>query len=199
MKFYIHQILQTTRKARIAMLLLLICVFPGTAAATVYQCLTQDGVLFLTNDRDNFPAGCEEAGEPIGEESATLAPKSNSSFLNSGRKRNIQQGSSAPSRSQASTSKAEEARSESPDRTTEAQANIPGVLTHKKEMTLWRGLAQRMANQYNALQNSTESPAEKAEKFEKLEKSMIMLREGLATSPISAEEAAEIEAKLPPL
>lgn len=56
-----------------------------------------------------------------------------------------------------------------------------------------------MAARYQAIQNSPGPPSEKAEKLEKLENNLRMLRDNLATSSISPEEQAEIEATLPPM
>jgi len=200
MTFYFFQFLQSKRKAHRTTLLLLLIMLPGAAGATVYQCLTQDEILFLTNIRNNFPPGCRQVGEPIGEESAALSPVPiSSSTLDSDREMNDRQRSSLPPRSQAPKGPSEEASSEGPNQVTEPLANIPGVLTHKKELGLWNGLAQRMAARYQAIQNSPGSPSEKAEKLEKLETNLRMLRDGLATSPLSAEEQAEIETNLPQL
>jgi len=182
------------------MLLLLLFVLPGASGATVYQCLTQDKILFLTNIRNNFPPGCQQVGGPIGEESAALQPEANSSATRgSDREMNDRRRSSPPPRSTAPPRPSEEVGSGEPNQATDTQVNQPEVLTHKKEMQIWRGLAQRMAARYKAIQNSPGSAAEKAEKLDKLETNLRMLRDSLATSPISAEEQAEIEAALPPM
>jgi hypothetical protein len=52
---------------RITTLLLLLTFWSGAAFALVYQCLDKDGNLFLTNNRNKFPPGCVQVGEPIGE------------------------------------------------------------------------------------------------------------------------------------
>jgi hypothetical protein len=52
---------------RIATLLLLLLFWCGSAFAVVYQCRTEEGNLFLTNNRSKFPSGCVQVGEPIGE------------------------------------------------------------------------------------------------------------------------------------
>jgi hypothetical protein len=59
---------------RITTLLLLVMFWSGTAFAVVYQCRDKDGNLFLTNNRNKFPPGCVQVGEPIGEERAPSPP-----------------------------------------------------------------------------------------------------------------------------
>jgi len=59
---------------RITPLVLLVMLWSGTAFAVVYQCRNKDGTLFLTNNRDKFPPGCVQVGEPIGEERAPSPP-----------------------------------------------------------------------------------------------------------------------------
>jgi hypothetical protein len=58
---------------RITTLLLLVMFWSTAAFALVYQCRNKDGTLFLTNNRDKFPPGCVQVGEPMGEE-RTLSP-----------------------------------------------------------------------------------------------------------------------------
>jgi hypothetical protein len=200
MKFYFFQFLQAKRQTQIIILLLLLSVLPGESSATVYQCLTRDGILFLTNIPNNFPPGCQEVGDPIGEESAASSPGSISSAPpGSVRERNDRRAPALPVRPQPPQGPTAEAGSEGSNQTSNSQANLPGVLTHKKELEVWRGLAERMAARYQAIQNSSGSPSEKAEKLDKLENNLRMLRDNLAASPISPEEQAEIEVVLPPM
>jgi hypothetical protein len=63
---------------RITTLLLLVMFWAGAAFAVVYQCRNKDGTLFLTNNRDKFPPGCVQIGEPIGEERAPSPPAATS-------------------------------------------------------------------------------------------------------------------------
>lgn len=182
------------------MLLLLLLALPGAADATVYQCLTQDEILFLTNIRNNFPPGCRQVGEPIGEDSAALSPDPiSSSTLDSDREMNDRLRPSPPPRSKAPKGPTEKTSSEGSSHATDSQAGQALGLMYKKELKLWQGLAQRMAARYQAIQNSPGPPSEKAEKLEKLENNLRMLRDNLATSSISPEEQAEIEATLPPM
>jgi hypothetical protein len=60
---------------RIATLLLLLLFWCGSAFAVVYQCRTEEGNLFLTNNRSKFPPGCVQVGEPIGEAPAPSPPE----------------------------------------------------------------------------------------------------------------------------
>lgn len=53
---------------KITILLLLAMFWSGTAIAVVYQCRDKAGNIFLTNDRSKFPPGCEQFGEPFGEQ-----------------------------------------------------------------------------------------------------------------------------------
>lgn len=55
---------------RISLLLLLSIIWTGPAFAVVYQCRDKAGNIFLTNDRSKFPPGCEQFGEPFGEQPA---------------------------------------------------------------------------------------------------------------------------------
>lgn len=59
---------------RFATLLLLLLFWCGSAFALVYQCRTEEGNLFLTNNRSKFPPGCVQVGEPIGEAPAPSPP-----------------------------------------------------------------------------------------------------------------------------
>jgi hypothetical protein len=59
---------------RITTLFLLLMFWSGAAFALVYQCRTREGNLFLTNNRNKFPPGCVQVGEPIGEEPAPSPP-----------------------------------------------------------------------------------------------------------------------------
>jgi colicin import membrane protein len=59
---------------RITTLLLLVMFWSVAAFAAVYQCRDQDGNLFLTNNRNKFPPGCVQVGEPIGEVPAPSPP-----------------------------------------------------------------------------------------------------------------------------
>jgi hypothetical protein len=59
---------------RITPLFMLVMLWSGTAFAVVYQCRNKDGTIFLTNNRDKFPPGCVQVGEPIGEERAPSPP-----------------------------------------------------------------------------------------------------------------------------
>jgi hypothetical protein len=59
---------------RITTLLLLVMFWSGATFAAVYTCRNKDGTLFLTNNRDKFPPGCVQVGEPIGEEPAPSPP-----------------------------------------------------------------------------------------------------------------------------
>jgi hypothetical protein len=59
---------------RITILLLLLMFWSGAAFAAVYQCRNKDGSLFLTNNRNNYPQGCVQVGEPIGGETAPSPP-----------------------------------------------------------------------------------------------------------------------------
>ncbi|ALC15930.1 hypothetical protein DSOUD_1148 [Desulfuromonas soudanensis] len=61
---------------RIATLLLLLLFWCGSAFAVVYQCRTRENNLFLTNNRNKFPPGCVQVGEPIGEAPAPSPPDS---------------------------------------------------------------------------------------------------------------------------
>jgi hypothetical protein len=166
--------------------MLLLFLLPGVVGATVYQCRNRDGILFLTNDRDKIPPGCDQVSELIGEKAA--ASSQENSVMRDHRP------SSPPPRSQTATDQAGETRSNSTTPTGQV-----GGLSHKKEMAIWLGLAQKMMSRYNALQNSNESPAEKAEKLNRLENNLRTIRDSLDQSPLSAEEAAEIEAQLPRL
>ena len=59
---------------RIATLLLLVLLWSAAAEAVVYQCRDKKGNIFLTNNRNKFPPGCVQFGEPMGEESAPSPP-----------------------------------------------------------------------------------------------------------------------------
>jgi hypothetical protein len=59
---------------RITTLLLLVMFWSTASFALVYQCRNKDGTLFLTNNRDKFPPGCVQVGEPIGEERTPSPP-----------------------------------------------------------------------------------------------------------------------------
>lgn len=59
---------------RITTLFLLLMLWCGAAFAVVYQCRDKNGNLFLTNNRDKFPPGCVQIGEPIGEQPAPSPP-----------------------------------------------------------------------------------------------------------------------------
>jgi len=71
---------------RIAILLLLIVFWSASACAAIYQCRTRDGKLFLTNNRDKFPPGCEQVGGPVGEEPASSQPAGSPPSRESGRR-----------------------------------------------------------------------------------------------------------------
>lgn len=100
---------------RITILLLLVIFWSGATFAAVYQCRDKDGNLFLTNNRNKFPPGCVQVGEPIGKESTPSPPAAmppagrENEPETSGRRR-----SSSPPRSQTPPVPREETKSDAP-------------------------------------------------------------------------------------
>lgn len=108
---------------RITTLLLLVMFWSGAAFAAVYTCRDEDGNLFLTNNRNKFPPGCVQVGEPIGEESAPSPPAASPPAAQGREPEMIdRRGSSSPPRSQAPPAPREEAKPEAPSTETGAPA-----------------------------------------------------------------------------
>ncbi len=171
---------------RFISLLLLLILWSGPIHAEVYQCLTEQGILFLTNNRNKFPPGCQQVGGSTGGESMASPPIGHSTQdLESTRK------SSTPS-----PTPAEEPQSVESSAATETPA-AASALTHSKELEIWRQLAKRMANSFEALNKAPGSPSEKAAKYESLERNLRIIYDSLETSKLTDEEQAEIKAELP--
>jgi len=171
---------------RFISLLLLLIWWPGPIHAEVYQCLTQEGILFLTNNKNKFPPDCQEVGGSLEGETMASPPTGHP---------NPDQESTRKS-STPSPAPAEEPQSADSSQAKEAPAG--GLaMTHSKELEMWRGLAQSMATRFEALNKAPGTPSEKAEKYESLERNLRIVLDSLETSPLTEEERAEIKAVLP--
>lgn len=185
--FSLSQFNFTCRKTSRTALLLLFFLVPGLACATIYECRKPDGTLFLTNNPDKIPPECQIISESA--EEGMASPAAPAAVINSGDGRTTSR-QEIPSQTNQST----------PEDPQQSAASMPGETSgtaRQVELKDYQRTAQVLADNYETIQESAMSPAEKAAALEKLDKYVWALRQSLESSNLSREERENLEGMLP--
>ena len=175
------------RTAFLLVLMLLLAATP--AAATIYQCLDAKGNLFLTDDPESFPPGCQPEEVKIMRQE-TKEPQARPANAGTGKRPDLPDEEKSPRATANETSE-----KAAPD-----QGEVPRVEQWKKE-------AQQLAGRYGqAEENAAPAPAmppaasQNAEvQREQLRRQIEDFRIRLAQAPLTPEERDAVEQELPPV